>query len=258
MAEPIVRNVTAYKINHFAPGGNGYLMKRRAKSSMPLSRKFQENIESNTLDEYTGPDENYRTDRIENETIAYRPMTSNGFRVPFNLSDPVGVSHYDENFYQKKVKYEEPIRTGTASGNRSNKPHPTKEFMIFRFRPLKITEDVHSDWSRPLGDKLISQVIRNQMKSVMKQDYVNNVDEKARFEEMEKNISRPSTGAQLMRWNSLKMLEQQRSIPPMPINYPFNYESLYISPSRYGSNIKHQQAAVGIIPGASRFRHDFN
>ena len=53
-----------------------------------------------------------------------------------------------------------------------------KEFMIFRFKPLKITDDVYSDWSQPIGDKLISQVIQNQFKSVMKTDYVNNVEEK--------------------------------------------------------------------------------
>ena len=129
--------------------------------------------------------------------------------------------------------------------------------MIFRFKPLKITDDVYSDWSQPIGDKLISQVIKNQFKSVMKTDYVNNVEEKAKYEEMERNISRPSTGAQLMKWRSLKMLEQKRNFPPMPINNPFNYESLYISPSRYGSNIKHQEAAIGIVPGVSKFRHDY-
>jgi hypothetical protein len=111
--------------------------------------------------------------------------------------------------------------------------------------------------SQPIGDKLISQVIKNQMKSVMKTDYVNNVEEKAKFEEIERNTIRPSTGAQLMKWKSLKILEQKRSMPSMPINYPFNYESLYISPSRFGSNIKHQEAAVGIVPGVSKFRHDY-
>ena len=44
MSEAVAQNVTAYKINHFAPGGNGYLMKRRSRTSIPLSRKFEENI----------------------------------------------------------------------------------------------------------------------------------------------------------------------------------------------------------------------
>jgi len=45
MAETVAQNLTAYKINHFgSSGGNGYLMKRRARTSIPLSRKFEENI----------------------------------------------------------------------------------------------------------------------------------------------------------------------------------------------------------------------
>ncbi len=53
-------------------------------------------------------------------------MTSNAFRAPFNLSDPIGPSHYDETFYPKYLPREDPIRSGTASGNRSNNPHPSQ------------------------------------------------------------------------------------------------------------------------------------
>lgn len=62
-------------------------------------------------------------------------MTSNAFRNPYNLSDPIGASHYDEQYYQKAVKREEPIRTGTSSGNRRNNPHPSKVCLrlILRF-----------------------------------------------------------------------------------------------------------------------------
>ena len=45
MAETVAQNLTAYKINHFgSSSGNGYLMKRRSRTSIPLSRKFEENI----------------------------------------------------------------------------------------------------------------------------------------------------------------------------------------------------------------------
>lgn len=125
--------------------------------------------------------------------------------------------------------------------------------MVFRFKPLKVTTNPHSDWSQPIGDKLITQVINNQFKSTYSTDYVNNVEEKQKFEERDKQLLRPTTAAQLLKWKSMRELEQKRSIQPMPINQPFSYESLYISPTRYGSNIKHQQAAVGIVPGCSRF-----
>lgn len=59
-------------------------------------------------------------------TISNRPTTSNGFRVPFNLSDPIGNSHYDGQYYPKFTGKAEPIRTGTASGSRKNNPHPSQ------------------------------------------------------------------------------------------------------------------------------------
>ena len=60
------------------------------------------------------------------QTVAYRPVTSNAFRVPFNLSDPIGASHYDETFYAKYTGKAEPLRTGTSSGTRANNPHPSQ------------------------------------------------------------------------------------------------------------------------------------
>jgi hypothetical protein len=56
--------------------------------------------------------------------------TAGAFRVPYNLSDPIGNTHYDEQFYPKIVQKEEVIRAGTASGSRANKPHPTNVKMI--------------------------------------------------------------------------------------------------------------------------------
>ena len=72
------------------------------------------------------------------ETIAYRPMTSNAFRVPYNLSDPIGPSHYDSQYYHKTVKKEEPIRSGTSSGYRSNNPHPSQVLISLLFNIISI------------------------------------------------------------------------------------------------------------------------
>lgn len=65
-------------------------------------------------------------------------MTSNAFRNPYNLSDPIGASHYDETYYKKTVVREEPIRTGTSSGTRANKPHPTK--VVSKFLTYKLNQ----------------------------------------------------------------------------------------------------------------------
>ena len=57
-------------------------------------------------------------------------MTSNLFRTPYNLGDPIGTTHYDDTYYKKDINRREPIRTGTSSGNRNNNPHPTQ--VLFR------------------------------------------------------------------------------------------------------------------------------
>ena len=60
-------------------------------------------------------------------------MTSNAFRAPFNLGDPIGATHYDQQYYAKTTEKEEPIRSGTSSGNRCHKPHPLKVLYFFLF-----------------------------------------------------------------------------------------------------------------------------
>jgi hypothetical protein len=68
-------------------------------------------------------------------TVACRPITSNAFRVPFNLGDPIGSSHYDETYYPKYTGKAEQIRTGTASGTRANNPHPSQVIHLAKNKP---------------------------------------------------------------------------------------------------------------------------
>jgi hypothetical protein len=129
--------------------------------------------------------------------------------------------------------------------------------MVFRFKPLKAITNPRSDWSMPISDTLIKDVIKSQMKSTYSTDYVNNVEEKRAFEERCKHITMPTT-LKYYEWKAQRELEQKKlHDTTMPVNRPFNYESLYISPTRYGSNILHQQPAYGIVPGCSKFWHDY-
>jgi hypothetical protein len=128
--------------------------------------------------------------------------------------------------------------------------------MVFRFRPLKSIENPISDWSQPVGDQLIAQVIKNQMKSTYSTDYVNNVEEKAKFVEREKQLQRPSYSSRVLQWQRSRNSEQLKHRPPIIFNNPFSFQSIYPSPTRYGSNIKHKQSAYGIVPECSRFWHD--
>ncbi len=129
--------------------------------------------------------------------------------------------------------------------------------MIFRFRPLNPITNPKSDWSKPISDTLIKDVIKNQMKSTYSTDYVNNVEAKKAFEERCRLSQMPTT-ISFMEWKAQRELEQKRlNENKYPINKPFTYESMYISPTRYGSNINHQQPAYGIIPDCSTFWHDY-
>lgn len=130
--------------------------------------------------------------------------------------------------------------------------------MVFRFRPYKFSENPNCDWSKPIGDKLLAQVIKNQMKSTYKSDFVNNVEEKKKFEERARQTLMPSNPARLAAWKKEREAEMDRSWAPMNYNHPFKYESLNIAPTRFGSNIIHgcQKPAYGIVPSCSTFWHD--
>ena len=129
--------------------------------------------------------------------------------------------------------------------------------MVFRFRPLKLTNNPNSDWSQPIGDELIAQVIKNQMKSTYATDYVNNVEAKAKFAEKEKHTQQASSSARMLKWRKQRESELNKGVAPFEYNDPFNYESLHISPPRYASNSKHKKPAFGIVPECSKFWHNF-
>jgi hypothetical protein len=129
-----------------------------------------------------------------------------------------------------------------------------KEFMIFRFRAgshaqLATTTTSDSEWSKSIDDKSIAQVIKNQMKSTYANDYINNLEEKIRLEEEAKHSRKIKDS------NNFKRASSSSSFLH---NVPFSYESLYISPTRYGSNRLHKVPAYGIVPECSRFWHDFD
>ena len=130
--------------------------------------------------------------------------------------------------------------------------------MVFRFRPHAISTNPNCDWSQPIGDKLITQVIKNQMKSTYKSDFINNVEEKKKFEERARMTERPSNPARMAAWKRDREAEMDQSWNPMHYNHPFKYESLNIAPTRFGSNIIHgcQTPAYGIVPSCSSFWHD--
>ena len=189
-------------------------------------------------------------------TRAFRPMTSNSFRYPFNLGDPIGNTHYNSTFTWKpnEVVPSEAIRTATSSGARANNPHPTREFMIFRFRPPSKTYAPHPSssfaspsFSSPISqsDLLLSHCIRSQMKSTYGTDYVNNVESKAKYQLEDQLKQRRSS-------SSAAASRDPHPNYSFEYNHPFTYESLHISPTRFGCRSKSIRTAQGILPNLGR------
>lgn len=57
-------------------------------------------------------------------SFVYRPKTS---RI-YPSRDDAGCSTYQSDFRGKSIPQEESFRTGSASGNRRNNPHPSEVF----------------------------------------------------------------------------------------------------------------------------------
>ncbi|KAJ8297610.1 hypothetical protein KUTeg_024141 [Tegillarca granosa] len=93
----------------------------------------------------------------ESSARAIRPMTSRGFQATHDLGGPIGETTYGNEYPQKPARPGTPVRSGSASGNRANKPHPLQSFMIWRF-PAKTLPENKQPWSEELTDEKISQI----------------------------------------------------------------------------------------------------
>ncbi|XP_039265884.2 uncharacterized protein LOC120341444 [Styela clava] len=108
---------------------------------------------------------------------AKRPMSSKGFTAPYELSGPIGGTTCTQEFGWKKATKNEPIRSGTSSGNRRNNPHPHESFMVWKL-PNKqsakgmITATAPHLQYRELTNEVLDQILRDQHKSTYQCDYL--------------------------------------------------------------------------------------
>ena len=61
--------------------------------------------------------------------------------------------------------------TGTATGARRNRPHPEKNFIIYRQKP-RYTYTEQGDWSQPLSEDKVKEVLASRAKSTYTVDYL--------------------------------------------------------------------------------------
>ncbi|XP_068123131.1 testis-expressed protein 26 [Hyperolius riggenbachi] len=106
--------------------------------------------------------------------IAVRPKTSKGYRNPYFLCDPIGISIYSDEFSWKPYSKPELIRAATSSGTRNNRPHPDKTFAAWKLphEERRISEDSRSPWIKPPTIEEVQRAMRSQYLSTYREDYL--------------------------------------------------------------------------------------
>lgn len=107
---------------------------------------------------------------------ATRPKSTKGFTVPYELSDAIGGTTCEHEFGWKDYSKTEPIRSGTSSGNRKNNPHPHESFMVWKLPNKSASEMItsaapHLGYSN-LNNRVLDQILRDQLKSTYQCDYL--------------------------------------------------------------------------------------
>ncbi|XP_071781475.1 testis-expressed protein 26 [Centroberyx gerrardi] len=100
--------------------------------------------------------------------------TSKPFRDSYSQSGPFGSTLYNEDFCWKPACKPECIRTGTASGQRRNNPHPNRSFMMWRLPrgTAQSSVDVRFPWKRPPSEEEIRKALTAQYCSTYRTDFM--------------------------------------------------------------------------------------
>lgn len=168
------------------------------------------------------------------------------------------------DFSWKKCNKEEPIRSGTASGQRRNNPHPHEAFMTWKLNKSKLfvnTDEV----ATTDDDKLLQQILRDQVTSTYQQDFLDNssnIKEMRTAAEHEltawknpqpnkknKKSERPEC-YQEWRKRVSEDFQTSQHLSTNRVNYgqPIHHPHLDDNTTRYGCNRNKMNAASGVVP----------
>ncbi|XP_025087381.1 LOW QUALITY PROTEIN: testis-expressed protein 26-like [Pomacea canaliculata] len=104
--------------------------------------------------------------RPDPDVRALRPMTSHAFSGP-RSAPPVGsITTYQDEFFRKNQRPATPIRSGTASGDRNNKPHPPQSFIVWKLPSKGQRFQPPSPWSEEVTNEKLNQVTKRLCRSV--------------------------------------------------------------------------------------------
>jgi hypothetical protein len=171
----------------------------------------------------------------------------------------------------KDYSKEEPIRSGTASGQRKNNPHPHEAFIKWKLNKNKLFID--PGMASKLGDedKLLKEIFKDQGHSTYQMDFQDNssnIKEMRRTAEYEleswKNPPQaPKTNSRKNEQNRWKeniaqefSSDQHISTNRMTYGKPIHHEDLDDNTTRYGCNQKKMISAKGAVPTVIQYNHD--
>ncbi|XP_027013031.2 testis-expressed protein 26 [Tachysurus fulvidraco] len=153
-----------------------------------------------------------------------RPPTSRAYRNSYALDGPIGATAYSKDFCWKTPSKPECVRTGTASGNRRNNPHPSQGFMVWRLPPgLKLCEN-------PPPEDEVKNALSAQYKSTYRKDFLG----------IPQGI--------MMKRRALNPVKHISEVPQsIQTEMRYNYRKPVQRPEFQG-NISHREATKGIVP----------
>lgn len=164
------------------------------------------------------------------------------------------------NFGWKTCHLTEPIRSGTASGNRRNNPHPHESFMNWKLNKNKVIADTKNLEIK--DEPTLNKILRDQLTSTYENDYLDNKDDIRRIrKEAEKELydwrhpdqkSEEKIENEKIKWDAQVERDfgtkQYLSSNTVTYRQPVHHRHLDDSTTRYGCNRNKMRAAVGAVP----------
>jgi len=208
---------------------------------------------------------------------AHRPPENGTAKSIKPPADSEFTTTVQENFSWKKCEKQEPIRSGTASGQRRNNPHPHEVFMTWKLNKRKIYRETENLGAQ--DDKELQTILRDQITSTYQNAFHDNTGkikemrvkaaeelkewENPTFASSSQSTEPTSSTTQCgpvpkeiknlqKNWRSFvgQEFDQEANLSTNTVTYgrPVHHKHLDDNTTRYGCNRKKMKAAIGAVP----------
>lgn len=200
---------------------------------------------------------------------AHRPAENGTEKSIAPPAKSVWSTTAQSNFGWKACEKTEPIRSGTASGQRRNNPHPHEAFMNWKLNKNKVISDTRN---LEISDEpKLKKILRDQLTSTYENDFLDNTENITELREL--------ANAELHDWQHPKVVvpeenteaemrdvdkkqngkwseqvehdfatRQYLSSNAVTYRQPVHHRHLNDNTTRYGCNKNKMKAAVGAVP----------